>query len=77
MPAAVEVDEWLQGDLSGGVRGRRCRGKLLCEGIVRVYVGLVVFAVVELHDLARDGGLESAIVIYREVRSSIERLKGG
>ena len=77
VPAAVEVDQRLQGDLSGGVGGRGCRGKLLCERVVRVYVGLVVFAVVELHDLAGDGRLESAIVIYGEVRCSIERLKGG
>ena len=61
--AAVEVDERLQGDLRGGVGGGGGRGQLLGEGVVGVYVGLVVFAVVELHYLARDGGLEGAVVI--------------
>ena len=67
MPAAVKVDQWLQGDLSGGFGGRGCRGELLCEIIIGIYVCLVVFAVVELHDLAGDGGFESAIVIYHGI----------
>ena len=46
MPAAMEVDERLQSDLHRGVGGGSGRGELLGEGVVRVYVGLVVFAVV-------------------------------
>lgn len=63
VPAAVEVDEGLQSDLRRGILRGGGRGKLLGEVVVGVYVGLVVFAMVELHDLAGDGGLESAIVI--------------
>lgn len=63
MPAAVEVDEGLQSDLRCGVGGGGGRGELVGEVVVGAYIGLVVFAMVELHDLAGDGGLESAIVI--------------
>jgi hypothetical protein len=38
--------------------------KLLDGGIVRGDVGVVVLGVVELHDLAADGGLEGAVVIW-------------
>lgn len=70
VPAAVEVDERLQRDLCcwiGGGGGGGGRGELLGEVVVGVYVCLVVFAVMELHDLAGDGGLESTIVICRDV----------
>ena len=79
MPAAVEVDERLQGDLCcwvGGGGGGGGRGELLGEVVVGVYVCLVVFAVMKLHDLAGDGGLESTIVICRDVRASIGSFKG-
>ena len=36
----------------------------------------MMFAVVKFHDLAGDGGLESAIVICRAVRWRIESLRG-
>ena len=68
MPAAVEVDERLQGDLRCWIGRGGGGGKLLGEVVVRVYIGLVMLAVVELHDLAGDGGLESAIVIYGNIR---------
>ena len=70
--AAVEVDERLQGDLRGGVGSGGGGGELLGEVVVRGYVGLVMLAVVELHDLARDGGLEGAIVICRIIKPWIE-----
>ena len=66
--AAVEVDERLQGDLRRRVGRGGGGGELLGEGVVGVYVGLVMLAVVELHDLTGDGGLESAIVICRGIR---------
>ena len=68
MPAAVEVDERLQGDLRGRVGSGGGGGELLGEVVVRVYVGLVMLAVVEFHDLAGDGGLQSAIVICRIIK---------
>jgi hypothetical protein len=39
-------------------------GDLLAEVVEGSNVGVVVVLVVELHDLAGDGGLERAIVIY-------------
>ena len=49
---------------------------MLGEVVVRVHVSLMMFAVVKFHDLAGDGGLESAIVICRAVRWRIESLRG-
>ena len=73
--AAVEVDERLQGDLGLDVLFLSCFGQLLCEVVEGGYVGLVVLAVVELHDLAGDGGFEGAIVVLgdREVWPSPAR----
>ena len=53
VPAAVEVDERLQSNLRCRVRGGGSGSELLGEVVVGVHVGLVVFAMVELHDLAR------------------------
>lgn len=63
MAAAVEVDQRLQGDLRRDVRGGLGGGELFREGVERGDVGLVVLAVVELHDLSGDGGFERAVVI--------------
>ena len=68
VPAAVEVDERLQSDLRGWVGRGGGGGELFGEVVVRVYISLVMLAVVELHDLAGDGGLESAIVICHNIR---------
>ena len=76
VPAAVEVDEGLQSDLRAGIRGGGDRGQLLAEIVVRGYVGLMMFAVVELHDLARDGGLQGAIIICPEVNLLNWNLQG-
>ncbi len=74
MAAAVEGDEWLEGDLGGGVGGG---GELFGCGVVGVYVGLVVFGVVEFHYLAGDGGLERAVVVlwsgWLVIAASIDR----
>jgi hypothetical protein len=64
--AAVEVDEGLQGDLGGDVVLLLGLCDLLAEVVERGHVGVVVVLVVELHDLAADGGLEGAVVVcYR------------
>jgi hypothetical protein len=62
--AAVEVDEGLQGDLCGNVLLLLGFGDLLAEVVERGYVRVVVVLVVQFHDLARDGGLEGAIVVW-------------
>jgi hypothetical protein len=61
--AAVEVDQGLQGDLGGNVLLLLGFGDLLAEVVERGYVRVVVVLVMQLHDLTRDGGLESAIVV--------------
>lgn len=67
--AAVEVDQWLESDGGCDVLLRLCRLLLLECGVVAVDVGLVVVLVVELHDLAGDGGFERAIVIWKAFMS--------
>lgn len=67
MAAAVEVDEWLEGDLGGRVSGG---GELFGCVVVGGYVCLVVFGVVEFHYLAGDGGLEGAVVVFWCLRSA-------
>ena len=62
--AAVEVDHGLQGDLGGDVLLLLCLGDLFAEVVVGCDVGVVVVLVVELHNLAGDGGLEGAIIVY-------------
>ena len=61
--AAVEVDQRLQSnfgsDIVVGFSGRVLIGGI----VVGVHVGLVMFTVMKFHDLARNGRLESTIVI--------------
>jgi hypothetical protein len=59
----VEVNQRLQSNLSLDVVLGLSFSDLLAEVVVRSYVCVVVVLVVELHDLARDGGFEGAIVV--------------
>lgn len=63
VPAAVEVDGGFQGDLGRHVVLGLRLVQLLERGVVVGHVGVVVVLVVQLHDLARDGGLEGAVVV--------------
>lgn len=62
-PTAVEVDERLLCDLGLDVAVVLGLLQLLDGGVVGGDVGLVVLGVVQLHDLAADGGLERAVVV--------------
>lgn len=64
--AAVEVEEWRDGrSLSRVTLGLEITDGL--EGAVQAGdIGLVVLGVVELHDLAGDVRLESAVVVCDE-----------
>jgi hypothetical protein len=62
--AAVEVDHGLQSNLSLDVFLVFCFRNLLREVVERGHVGLMMLGVVQLHDLAGDGGLERAVVIW-------------
>jgi hypothetical protein len=59
----VEVDERLLGDLGLDVTLVLGLLELLDGGVVGGDVGVVVLGVVQLHDLAADGGLERAVVV--------------
>lgn len=61
---SVEVDERLQSNLSSNIVLGLGLSQLLGEVVVRGHVGVVVVLVVKLHDLAGDGRLKRAIVIY-------------
>lgn len=72
MTAAVELDEGLKGNLIGdGFGGVELLGRHhLLGGLVEgVDVGIVVFGVVELHDLAGDGRFEGGVVIWQGQQS--------
>lgn len=60
---AVEVDSGLQSDLSSDVALSLGLLQLLKGVVVAGHVGVVVVLVVNLHDLAGDGGLKGAIVV--------------
>jgi hypothetical protein len=64
----VEVDERLLGDLGLDVTLVLGLLELLDGGVVGGDVGVVVLGVVQLHDLAADGGLERAVVVWRALR---------
>ena len=59
----MEVDERLLDDLSLDVTLVLGFLELLDGGVVGGDIGVVVLGVVELHDLAADGGLERAVVV--------------
>jgi hypothetical protein len=61
----VEVDERLLCDLSLDITLVLSLLQLLDGGVVGGDVGVVVLGVVQLHDLAADGGLEGAVVVWR------------
>ena len=59
MPSRVEVDGWLEGYLGRKV-GCLDSVRLSFKGLVEVrHVGVMVLAMMELHDLGRNGGLKS------------------
>lgn len=59
----MEVDQRLLGNLRLDVALLLGLLQLLDGGVVAGHVGVVVLGVVELHNLAADGGLEGAIVV--------------
>lgn len=59
----VEVDSGLESDLSSDVALSLSLLKLLKGVVVAGHIGVVVVLVVNLHDLARNGGLKSTIVV--------------
>lgn len=68
---AVEVDERCLGSGSLGVALGLGLSEGLDCGVEAVDVGLVVLGVVELHDLARDVRLESAIIVCVSTRTPL------
>ena len=67
---AVEVDGGLKGDLGSNVALVLGFLELLNRVVVVGHVGVVVVLVVDLHDLAGDGGLQSTVVILQHCVSS-------
>lgn len=61
---AMEVDQWLEGNLGSDVVVGFGSCVLVRSVVVGVHVRLVMLAVMKLHDLARNGRLESTIVIF-------------
>lgn len=59
----VEVDSGLESDLSSDVALSLGLLQLLKGVVVAGHIGVVVVLVVNLHDLAGNGGLKSAIVV--------------
>ena len=66
----VEVDERLLGDLGLDVTLVLGFLELLDGGVVGGDIGVVVLGVVELHDLAADGWLKGAVVVW-EILSAL------
>lgn len=61
----MEIDQWLKGDLCGDVFLGLGSLELLGSCVEAVDICLVVILVVEFHDLAGDGGLKCAKVVYK------------
>lgn len=76
VPSAVELDGGLLGDLGGDVVGGD-GGDVGLQGVVEVgHVGLVVLAVVKLHDLGRDVRLQSIVGIWQLGKRVSRELSG-
>lgn len=60
----VEVDQWLQGNLCLDISLLLSLLELLGGGVDAGNICSVVLGVVELHDVAGDGWLKGAIVVY-------------
>lgn len=67
----MEVDQRLLSNLSSNITLGLYLLHLLFGSIVGVDVGVVVLGVVELHDRARDGRLEGAIVVCIHMYSCV------
>jgi hypothetical protein len=67
----VEVDQRLLGDLGLDVALVLGLLELLDGGVVGGDVGVVVLGVVQLHDLAADGWLERAVVVWKVFKSAL------
>ena len=67
MSTTMEVNQRQQRNCGLNILLLLCGGQLFGGGVVAVDVCLVVVLVVKLHDLARDRGLERAIVIYPRI----------
>ena len=67
----MEVDERLLSDLSLDVTLVLGLLELFDGGVVGGDIGVVVLGVVQLHDLAADGGLECAIVVWQSIDVSM------
>ena len=76
MPSAVEVDHRLKSESDLDVVFRLGCGNLVCEVVVRGYVGVVMFAVMQLHDLAGDCGFERAIVVCPSLAMPVDLQEG-
>jgi hypothetical protein len=63
----VEVDERLLCDLSLDIALVLGLLQLLDGGVVGGHVGVVVLGVVKLHDLAADGRLKGAVVVWENM----------
>lgn len=74
--STVEVDHRLESESGLDVVVRLGRGNLVREVIVRGYVGVVMFAVMQLHYLAGDGGFERAIVVCSSLAMPVDLQEG-
>lgn len=61
---AVEVDQRLDRDLRLDIALALGLLQLLDLSVVGIHIGAVMLVVVQLHDLAGDGRLKRAIVVY-------------
>lgn len=72
VPTTVEIDEWLQSNLCSNIVVGLCSSELVSCIVVAVHIGLMMLAVVKLHDLTADGWLESAIVVLKVCKVSVK-----